>query len=325
VPKAEPLGVPVDVLGTTRVVVDAARDVHIDCDAMQGLAARLAEQPPERPKWRVWPHWWSDSPHTATYVLVLDALNFSFWGEPRWRVRYEGRTFDGYWALAAALRRALDEGVPLLDADWLTALERETVATLLQGDSSVPLLDERTGCLREVGFALRRDFAGSFENAVARCEGSAATLVELVAHHFPSFDDRARYAGVEVHFFKRAQILVSDLVGAYDGRGLGAFGDLHYLTAFADYKVPQVLREEGLLVYSPALAAHVDGRREIPAGDPREVEIRAGTIWAVELLRRELTQLGRSLMAFELDWLLWSGAQGRELRHPYHRTRTVFY
>ena len=316
---------PIDVLGTTRAVVDAARDVRIDYDATRALAARLAGQPLDRPPWRVWPHWWDDSPRTATYVLVLDALNFSFWGEPRWRVRYGGRTFNGYWALAAALRRASDRGLPLLDADWLSALDNETVAALLEGEGNVPLLQQRADCLREVGLVLRRDFAGSFARAVERCEGRAEALVALLARHFPSFDDRASYAGAEVHFFKRAQILVSDLVGAYDGRGLGAFVDLQWLTAFADYKVPQVLREEGLLVYSPTLAAHVDGRRELPAADPREVEIRAGTIWAVELLRRELAQLGRTLMAFELDWLLWSGAQGRELGHPYHRTRTVFY
>jgi hypothetical protein len=317
--------VPIDVLETTRVVVSAARDVRVDPEATRALAARLAIEPLVRPVWRVWPHWWDDSAATATYVLVLDALNFSFWGEPRWRVRYRGHTLDGYWALAAALRRALDEGLPLLDADWLAGLDCEAVAALLRGDGSLPLLQERTDCLRQVGLALRRDFAGSFATAVERCQGSAAALVALVARHFPSFDDRARYAGAQVHFYKRAQILVSDLVGAYDGRGPGAFGDLQWLTAFADYKVPQVLRDQGLLVYSPALAAHVDGGREIPAGDPREVEIRAGTIWAVELLRRGLAQLGHVLMSFELDWLLWSGAQGRELRQPYHRTRTVFY
>jgi hypothetical protein len=151
-------------------------------------------------------------------------------------------------------------------------------------------------------------------------------VADLV-RRFPSFDDVATYDGDEVRFYKRAQILVSDLYGIYEGRGLGAFADLDRLTAFADYKIPQVLREAGILVYVPDLAEAVDLRREIPPGDPREVEIRAATVWGCELLRRELAEHpGRQrLRAFEVDWLLWSDAQGRELSRPYHRTRTIFY
>jgi hypothetical protein len=118
---------------------------------------------------------------------------------------------------------------------------------------------------------------------------------------------------------------VSDLVGAYDGSGLGHFDDLQTLTAFAGYKIPQVLRAESVLVFSSPLATTVDRQQEIPAGHSWEVEIRAATIWAVELLARELANRGRQVLAFELDWLLWTGAQGSQLPNPYHRTRTIYY
>ena len=39
------------------------------------------------------------------------------------------------------------------------------------------------------------------------------------------------------------------------GEGLGAFRDIGALTMFADYRVPVVLRQMGLLRYSPSLAA----------------------------------------------------------------------
>ena len=102
---------------------------------------------------------------------------------------------------------------------------------------------------------------------------------------------------------------------------------IHRLTAFADYKIPQVLREAGILVYAPALAEVVDRQQEIPPGDAREVEIRAATIWGCERLRRCLAERhGRTtLRTFEIDWLLWSDAQGRTLTRSYHRTRTIFY
>jgi hypothetical protein len=88
-----------------------------------------------------------------------------------------------------------------------------------------------------------------------------------------------------------------------------------------------VLREAGILAYSPALAETVDNQALIPPGDPREVEIRAGTVWGCEFLRQALEQRrsGPPLKAFEVDWLLWSDAQGRTIDRPYHRTRTIYY
>lgn len=41
------------------------------------------------------------------------------------------------------------------------------------------------------------------------------------------------------------------------GTGLGHFRDIDQLTMFADYRVPAVLREMGILQYSPQLAAKV--------------------------------------------------------------------
>ena len=331
------------VLDSTRTVMDAARDVTIDQTAVDRLAARLADLGVEAPEWRVWPHWWEDSDRAADYVLVLDALNFSFWGEPRWRVEYEGRLLDGYWALAACLRRALETDVPLLDPDYLASFDEPAARALFAGESEIPLLDARVANLREVGQGLL-SAGGSFAAIVRAANGSGEALVREVVRRFPSFDDVATYPvaaddsvapegsvaatdSIDVRLYKRAQILVSDLHGIYDGRGLGAFSDLDRLTAFADYKIPQVLREAGILVYSPSLADTVDRQTLIPPGDPREVEIRAATVWGCELLRRALERRrsGPPLRAFEVDWLLWSDAQGRTIDRPYHRTRTIFY
>jgi hypothetical protein len=191
------------------------------------------------------------------------------------------------------------------------------------------MLAERVANLSEVGHGLE-GVGGSALALVERAQGSAAALVRALVERFPSFDDVAAYEGRPVRLYKRAQIFVGDLYGAFGGVGPGRFGDLDRLTAFADYKVPQVLRELGVLVYQPELAERVDQRLEIASGAPEEVEIRAATIWACEQLRDaigvRLVRAGRPpLRAFEVDWTLWSDAQGRELVYPYHRTRTIFY
>ena len=98
------------------------------------------------------------------------------------------------------------------------------------------------------------------------------------------------------------------------------------VTAFADYKLPQVLRHVGILQYEQALEHKVDQAIFLEAGSPEEIEIRANTIWAVELIRQELTQMGKELRAFEIDWILWNlGQQKKKKKKPYHRTKTIFY
>lgn len=47
---------------------------------------------------------------TLDWIVVLDALNFSFWTDEKvepWIVRFEGKNYKGYWALCAAVNRAL--------------------------------------------------------------------------------------------------------------------------------------------------------------------------------------------------------------------------
>lgn len=51
---------------------------------------------------------------TVHFIFTMDLLNFSFWseqsGDQSFAVEYRGRRWTGYWALVAALQRALDEG-----------------------------------------------------------------------------------------------------------------------------------------------------------------------------------------------------------------------
>jgi hypothetical protein len=320
--------------------MECAAQVSLDPERVEAVASELAANPSPAPEWggeddaTAGLHFRDGTWRTAAWVLVLDALNFCFWAqgddpELRWRVRFRDRVFDGYWALAAALTRAVEEGFPLWDPIYLAEIGEGDLATILRPADApqttpVPLFPERLANLRELGRGLLQ--AGEGEAAIRalldEASGSAARLVEVVVGRFPSFADVATYGGLRVPLYKRAQILVSDLHGA----GAASFSDLDVLTAFADYKVPQVLRRFGILVYAPELAGRIARRELIPAGSAPEVEIRAATVWACELLRRAVAARGVTLRAFEIDWALWSIGQtlppGTE---PYHRTRTIFY
>lgn len=51
-----------------------------------------------------------------SWIFLVDTLNFSFWSnnkddnnkEIKYQVIYNNKTWEGYWALCAAINRALD-------------------------------------------------------------------------------------------------------------------------------------------------------------------------------------------------------------------------
>jgi hypothetical protein len=312
--------------------------VRIDPAHLQALARLLTAAHSTQPDPGVtdWPgqyHFVDGSQRTVNWLLVLDALNFCFWaqaGQARWQIAYRGEVLNGYWAEAAALRRAVEEQKPLWDAGYLSNIDRQDLATIFRGIATqgpaIPLLAERLRCVREVGQVLLERFGGQFSHLIEQSGHSAVALTLALVEHFSSFRDVATYAGREVRFFKRAQITVADLHSAFGGQAWGAFNDLDALTIFADYKLPQVLRHHQVLVYAPELAASVDGLHLLKAGCAQEVEIRAATIWACELLRQEMArQAGRAINAVQVDQLLWHLGQDAAEMQPYHRVRTIFY
>jgi hypothetical protein len=197
---------------------------------------------------------------------------------------------------------------------------------ILGGRGELQLLENRVKILNEMGRALVRDYDGQATKLVDAAGKSGIKLVGLLAQKFPSFQDNAEYLGRRVFFQKRAQIFAADLHGAFGGEKWGSFMDVEKLTAFADYKLPQLLRHVGILHYESALGRKVDQKVLLKMKSPEEVEIRANTIWAVELMCQELHRMGVDLRAFEVDWILWNQSQDAAFKtEPYHRTLTTFY
>ncbi len=291
---ADPLGV----RGACRRVVDEALEVRLG--PLEPALAVLRER--EVPRWDAKRHYAGE--RLVEYVLVLDTLNFSFWGSGR-----------GYWQLAEALRDRFAAGDPLWEPARLLELD-EAGLTAVIGEFPIP--DRRVAALHELARLAEREAAGSL---AALVPPSAPELAELLSRNLESFRDVSTYGDFEVPLLKRAQIAAADLWGS----GAIGFDDVDQLTCFADYKLPQALRHLGALEYSPHLAKRIDDWVELDPGSPEEVEIRAATVVAVEALRDGLAAGGRELTAVEVDWLLWDYSQGLFPVRPYHRTRTVFY
>jgi hypothetical protein len=318
---------PLGIRGDARFVVDRSEHVSLDREAIAAYAPLLAgEGQAAASEWEQGYHFVAGEDElTIAYVFVLDTVNFCFWGDPKWGRPYGDRWLDGYWALAAALTEKARHNIGFLDARALAGLDARRLGQVLAGTPPIPLLEERAASLRELGRWIVDRFGAKFAPVLREANGDAVDLVRLVVEGLPSYRDKATFHGRRVRFYKRAQILAADLHGADSGRGWGGLARLHELTAFADYKLPQILRHRGILRYAPDLAEKVDSQVPLPAGSAEEVEIRAATIHAVELLRQELAGRGQDLPAYRVDWLLWSASQDSGRMRPYHRTRTIYY
>ncbi|MEJ2171041.1 MAG: queuosine salvage family protein [Desulfobacterales bacterium] len=238
------------VLSSVQHVVENARRVFLHAGPLLAAARQWGPMLEASPAWQHPCHYFDDTAQTVRWIFVLDVLNHCFWadpGAPTWSVSYRRHTYSGYWGLAASLKRAVENGVPITRSNYLARLRCEDLQQVFAGNGQIPMLPERLENLREAGRVLLSEWQGDIVHLLEAAGGSAVKTIALVTAAFPSFRDQALYRGETVTFWKRAQIFAADLYLAFAGRGWGSFRDIGRLTAFADYKLPQVLRELGAL------------------------------------------------------------------------------
>ncbi|CAG9944256.1 unnamed protein product [Clonostachys rosea f. rosea IK726] len=279
---------------------------------------------------------------TVNFIFTMDLLNFSFWSElpdkERFAIEYKGKRWTGYWSLVAALQRALDEGIPITSPQYWQDEEKCNLDSLRHvfrscTEEEMPLLKERLDCLREAAQVLEEYYDSSVVNLIEEADGSAASLVNILAKDFDCFRDEHPFKDREkpIRFLKRAQILVADLWACFDGKSYGEFDDIDKITMFADYRIPQVLISMNALYCSPVVAAAIRDKQMLTNGSSWEMQLRACSIWCVELIRREIKRNHPKahINAILIDFFLYD--KMKELEEageepiPHHRTRSIWY
>ena len=289
-----------DVRRSAERIAAHATQVRIDLDALE----RVEPGPP--PQLDPDRHYLEGPEEdVATYLLTLDAINFGSGWFPTLRKRQaDGRPVSGYFTVAWGLADRFRAHGPWTNAE-LRAMRTEEIADLLGQSRDHELMALYAQALRSLG-----DFLGERHplDVVHEARGSAVRLAELLAGGMAMFHDTG--------FFKRAQIVPADLALA----GAATFTDLDRLTIFADNVVPHVLRCDGVLVYDPRLAAHIDAGRLLRMG-PQEREIRGCAVHACRLIAERL-----GVSEPTLDHWLWNRGQAPAYKaRPRHRCQTVYY
>jgi Potential Queuosine, Q, salvage protein family len=306
-------------------VTRGARFVHLVDARIAPYAASLAAEGLPALSYDTDHHARGSEADVVAFQLALDTINFGSGYFPHLRKR---PGMSGYYTVASSLKERWERDGPFSGTE-LRAMQPADCAALFGQEGNAGPAQELMAlfaqALNDLGGWLGERYDDDPLGPIADADRSAARLVELVAE-MPFYRDVASYHGIEVPLFKRAQILATDLAIAFAERGPGEFHDLDRLTIFADNLVPHVLRVDGLLEYAPELLQRIERGELIPAGSPEEVEIRAVTIHAVELIVAELKASGVPATARLLDYVLWNrGADEVYKALPRHRTRTVYY
>ncbi|MBW2967422.1 queuosine salvage family protein [Candidatus Woesearchaeota archaeon] len=304
-------------------VVPYMQHVQLDSDSADGLAASIVESGGLSGSWL------DISPfdlgsltekERLGFLFALDAISFCYWGDDKWRVEYKDEVYDGAQAMLACLGRAVEDGMPVYDPHFLVSMQRDDMDMILDGEGQLKLVDERFAFLQELGRTVIDGFDGDYGRIVAGCGGDAAVLSHRLTEIFDCFKDVRQYDGKLVVFNKRAQLLAGDISSMVIPL------DTRQLTGCADYKDPQVLRRENVFSYSPVLADMVDRLKPLPEGSIYEVEIRAATVFCVDMVRNRLRERGIECTSQDVNDHIWLLSQEkRPDDKPYHRTVTTSY
>lgn len=316
----------INILAGSEFVMKHAQSVRIDHDRLAQIADQYHSVESK--------HWLLEAPfdlqalsasEIVNFLLLFYALIFCFWGEHKWTVEYNGQYYDGSFGLLVALRKAYENGTPILDWAYWQSITHDQFATVLAGNVMIPLFEERLAIVHEVGQVMMSEYQGQAKQLIQSCGKDARKLLECLSSSFPSFRDVSHYAAQEIAFYKRAQLFVVDVYHFFAGKGLGELSHIDTITALPDYKVPQILRHLGILIYSEDLATSVDNKQELQHDTKPEIEIRAANVWSVELLRSIVSKRIPEITSTEINDYFWLQSQTAQNMKPYHRSRTIFY
>ena len=319
---AQSQSVRISVVGLERLAADLMR-----LKPPVWLKAHLAGEPTTPENDPI--HYYDGTDRTIAYCLLLDAVNFCFW-PAEFVVEMDGQEFgkaSRYHGVAVALTRAFRAGRPLWEPDYLAQLDLPAMQEIFAAKrGEVPLLAERLEKMRNIGQVVAKKYSGDWTQVLTDANRFAPDVVRAVTRDFTAYHDFREYRGFRFPVLKRAQIFVSDLAYLFGNQGLGQMTGLDQLTCFADYRLPQFMRDRGALVYSAQLDDRIAAGEVIPEGSPEEVEIRANTIHVVELLRQRLAKQGCEYSAREIDYLIWEErVRIGKLSVRHHRTLTTCY
>ncbi len=322
------------VLDSIQPVIERSRDVQTDVNKIAEVASWMAYEELPIPDYTLpFGIGAGDIQETMDFILTtacIDTAFTNFSTYVKFQADYAGSTWSDSDALFACMKRAIDRGIPILEGQFLAKITRSEMETIFAGNIELPMLDEKTQILHQVGAVLAREYEGRFHNFVKSCSAKLYDggngLVDRLVSEFPRFRDVSLYEGHTIKFYKLPQLAIWFLHTSLRKTGQFPLADIETMSAFADYIVPVALRLLGIISYSPELEAAINSFQMVPRDSSWEVEIRAHCIYGSALLAEEVNRLrpaDRQIVVPQIDARLWT--HYHTTWWPHHLTETIMY
>lgn len=322
------------VLDSLRPVIEHSREVRTNIEKIVEVAGWMGYEDLPLPEFTLpFGVGSGDANESIDFILVADTIDTAFTDfstHEKFQVDFGGQHWSDSEAEFACLKRALDNGKPILDGRYLAKISRSELEEIFAGNIMMPMLDEKLGVLHQVGAVLAEKYDGRFHKFVRACSprlyDHGNGIIERMVTEFPRFNDVSEFGGHEIKFYKLAQLGVWMLYCTLHKSGKFRVDDIEKMTAFADYIVPVALRLLGITSYSPELERAINGHEVIARDSRREIEIRAHCLYATALLTEEINKIRdakKQAIIPQIDARLWT--HYHTTWWPHHLTQTIMY
>lgn len=266
-------------------------------------------------------HWLESNPQGILDMPPVDIINFllilhtigdyCFWGEPKWEIETETGKLDGSFAMIYLLIKRLKENKSF-------EMSKKEFKDYLKGNVDIPLIDKRYESLKEVNNYLKNN---NFYEEI-RPLTKDIDLLNYLVNTFSFLTDKSEYKGKTICFYKRAQLLTSDILYIRKLKE-NIEVDRSNIVGCADYKIPQVMHCYGILEFNNELEGLLENKTLIDKDSEMEVEIRANDIVVIDYIARKLNN---KLDRMDINDYIWTLGQDKsKISKNYHRTLTDKY
>ena len=250
------------------------------------------------------------------FLLIFESIDYSFWGQPKWKIDTEEGIKDGSDALLYAMLKYVKK---TKKTDF-SNISLNEFKKLLKGNVDIPLLEKRYKTIVGISKIVNERMNGNFYKFIKNIT-SDTQLFDIIISNFESFKDERIYDGKTIYFYKLAQLLTSDILHIRE-KLEGIKVDYSNLIGCADYKIPQILRALGIVEYNDELANIIDLSEHIEISSKYEVEIRASQIVVLEYIHKKLININPIDIN---DFFFVYSKKVKSIAKPYHLCRNTNY
>ena len=262
-----------------------------------------------------------DEKELIIFSFILESMNFCFWPNYDWKNTYKNKEYFGSDTLLFTLLKAVIDGTIKLNINNLHDLSKDEFYSFMKNNNQYPIMmDERYESFKvTIDVIYNND---NFWNELFSIK-TDEELEKYLVKRFNNFKDVSKYKGKLVVFNKRCRLVIADLF--YVSKTIHKnIGSINNIMGCADYSLPRFFREVGVLQYSKKLVKLIDNETEIKHNSNYEIEIRASTLYVLEIIKRELNKKNIVVSSIELDNILWCMSRDKKTTNPHH-TVSIYY